>query len=380
MDSYKRLIESIPDNQIEEVKMSDGNIIRCKKIPLSSLEEMDLFLSGIKDGLNFVSGNLNYIASCGSTPLYSAVGDVSTYMRGKNGNILSSSVDSKGKITGQPGFQESELTKEGLKMATTAAKVIPWVAIAITVIEVGTKIVANQKQIKADQMAYYDSLCEINEDNINNLWQVVNDYTLAKSDEAHRSADLVVIKNAFNEANNSFRKLSKESKKNKQIDDHLIYAMKTALDVYSFSYLLKIMYSKVDDFSGYIENAINDIKEKNEIYGIVFEKCYNKYLKIDNRNKEILKQMQFNNGNPSKKDIAKRVAYDIASGGVTELVSLGTKSATKNGTKVEEILKQLNMCKNTENPYIECIENAYAFIEQKNKVLRDDKYLYYQVD
>ena len=380
MDGYKKLFETIPDNQIEEVRMNDGAIIKCKKVPLTSLENMDVFLTGVKDGLNLANNSLSYIASCGGTPLYSAVGDVSTYMRNKEGNILSSSVNSKGKITGQPGFQESGLTKEGLKAAATAAKLIPYVAIAVTIIEISTKIVMHQKEIKANQDAFYDRHCEINEDSINNLWQVINDYTLAKNDEAHRIADLGIIKTSFNEANNSFIKLNKNSKDKKHISDHLVYAMKTALDVYSFAYLLKIMYSKVEDFSGYIENAINDIKEKTEIYEKIFDKCYQQYLTYQKRNKDLSNTVEFKNKDPNTKDIAKRVTFDLATGGVSEIGSLISKGKNKKGTKTDSIIKKLDMCKNSGNPYIDCIENAYAFIECKNKVLRDDKYLYYQVD
>lgn len=380
MNSYERMLTTIPDNQVVDVKMNDGTIVKCKKVPINTVENMDIFLTGIKDGLNIANGALNFIATCGNMKLYSAVGDVSTYMRSGNGNILSASVGADGKITGQPGFQEAEFAKQGLKAATTMAKVIPWVAIAVTVIEIGTKIVMNQKQIKANQIAYYDKMSEINEDSINDLWQILNDYTLSKQDEAHRTADLVIIKQAFNTANNSFRKLAKEAAHSKKIDDHLVCAMKTALDVYSFAYLLNIMYAKVEDCSDYVEKALEDIREKTKIYDETYEKSCEYYLKKCVKEKKFLDVIQFENKNPSKDDVAKRIGFNIASGGVTEGVSAISKLATKNGTKTEQSIKRLDLCKESQTPFADCIENAGELLLLKKPVLRDEKYLYYQVD
>ena len=217
---YEALIKDVPQDEIVTVTMNDGSLIKCKKVPLSTIDNMDNFLTGIKEGLSLANGALGFIATCGATKLYSAVGDASTYMRNQSGNFLSASVGANGKITGQPGFQQVELAQQGVKAATTLAKAIPWITLAVTVIEVGTKIVANQEHIKAEQIAKYDKYCEINEDNINNLWQAMNDYTLFKGDEAHRTANILRINNALDESRNSIRKLTKDATQSKRINEH----------------------------------------------------------------------------------------------------------------------------------------------------------------
>lgn len=378
---YKTILKDVPKNDIEVVAMNDGTEIKCKKIPLTTIGNMDTFLTGIKDGMNLTTGALNFIATCGSTKLYSAVGDASTYMRNSSGNLLSASVGANGKISGQPGFQELELAKDGAKVATSIAKVIPWIAIAITVVEVGTKIIMNQQQIKANQIAFYDKHSEINEDNINNLWQIINDYTLSKQDEAHRTADLVIVKNAFNEANNSLRKLTKEAAKSKKINDHLVYAMKTALDVYSFAYLLNIMYAKVEDCSEYVEKALQDIKEKTDIYNEIYDKCYEQHIKDQEKQNKVLKNTQYNNADKSKKNILIRAGADFLTGGLAELGSLGSKGLCKKiQADNKTIIAKLDSCKQSGNPFADCIENASELLLLKKPVFRDDKYLYYQVN
>ena len=378
---YETILKDVPINEITNVTLNDGNVIKCKKIPLATVGNMDSFLTGIKDGLNLTTGALSFVATCGSAKLYSAVGDATTYMRNSSGNLLSASVGSNGKISGQPGFQELELAKDGAKVATSIAKVIPWIAIAVTVVEVGTKIVMNQQQIKANQIAFYDKHSEINEDNVNNLWQVINDYTLSKQDDAHRTADLVIVKNAFNEANNSLRKLTKEAAKSKKINNHLVYAMKTALDVYSFAYLLNIMYAKVEDCSEYVEKALKDIKEKTDTYNEIYDKCYEQYLKEREKQNKILKNTQYNNADKSKKSILIRAGVDLLTGGLAELGSLGSKGVGKKLQKEnEEAIAKLDSCKQNGNPFADCIENASELLLLKKPVLRDDKYLYYQVD
>jgi len=381
MNEYKKLLSTIPDNQLTEVKMNDGTIIKCKKIPIASIESMSSILTGLKDGLNLTAGALNYIASCGNIKLYSAVGDVSSYMRNSQGNILSASVGSNGKITGQPGFQEVGLTQGGIKAASTIAKAIPWVAIAVTIIEIGTKIVMNQQKIKADQIAFYDKQSEINEDSINDLWQVINDYSLSKQDDAHRTSDLVIVKTAFNKANNSFIKLSKDASKRNKINDHLVYAMKTALDVYSFAYLLKIMYANVEDCSEYVESALNDISEKTKLYDEIYDKCYQQYLESGKKQDKILKNTQYNNADKSTKTILKRVGADLLTGGVAEIGSLSSKGI---GKKIQgnqkDVMVKLDACKQNGNPFVDCIGTAGELLLLKKPLLRDDKYLYYEAD
>lgn len=376
---YEALVKTVPENNVELVTMNNGDVIKCKKIPLATIDNMDMFLSGVKDGLNVATGALGFIATCGGSKLYSAVGDASTYMRNSSGNLLSASVSSSGKIVGQPGFQEVGLAKEGLKAASTAAKVIPWVALAVTVIEVGTKIILNQKEIKAKQIALYDSYREKHEDHLNNLWTVVNEYTTLKADDGNRTANIVRINNAFDDANNSFRKLSKDAENNKKINDHLVYSLKSALELYSFAYLLKIMHAKVEDCGEYIEKAIEDINEKTKIYEEIYDKCYQQYIDSSAKHEKALKATQYQNDD--KKNIHKRVIFDILTGGTAELVSLGSKITGKKVTKDDEnIIKALDSCKNEDNPFLDCIENASELILLKKPVFRDDKYLYYQID
>ena len=378
---YEALIKDVPQDEIVTVTMNDGSLIKCKKVPLSTIDNMDNFLTGIKEGLSLANGALGFIATCGATKLYSAVGDASTYMRNQSGNFLSASVGANGKITGQPGFQQVELAQQGVKAATTLAKAIPWITLAVTVIEVGTKIVANQEHIKAEQIAKYDKYCEINEDNINNLWQAMNDYTLFKGDEAHRTANILRINNALDESRNSLRKLSKDATQSKRINEHLVYAMKTALDVYSFSLLLNIMYAKVDSTTELIEDAIKNINEKTKIYNDVLDKCYAQHIDSKNKHNKVLTNTQYDNASKNKKDIALRATLDLLTGGLTELGSLGSKQIGKKvQNKDETIIASLEECKNYNNPFAECIENAGDLILLKKPVMRDDKYLYYQVE
>ena len=153
---YETILKDVPINEIENVVMNDGSIIKCKKIPLETLNHMDSFLTGMKDATSIAGAGLGFIATCGTTKLFSAVGDPSTYMR-SGGRILSSSVNSSGKITGQPGFIDTGLGKEGMQAASSAAKALPWIGLAIMVVETGVKIVMKQQELKANQIAIYDN-------------------------------------------------------------------------------------------------------------------------------------------------------------------------------------------------------------------------------
>ena len=376
---YELLAKELSKCEIETVKLNDGSLIKCKKVPLATIDSMDNFLIGIKEGLNISNSALGYIATIGSTKLYSAAGDASTYMRNKSGNLLSASIGRNGKISGQPGFQEVELAEKGAKAASKIAKAIPWVAIAVTVIEVGTKIVANQSRIRQEQIAIYEKYSEINEDHINNLWQAMNDYTLFKGDEAHRTANILRINNALDESRNNFRKLLKDASKNKKIDERLIFALKTALDVYSFAHLLNIMYAKVDNIPELIDNALKNIEERTTSYNELLERCYAEHIDQKYRHNKGLEKTQFDNSTKDKKKIAGRVALDVLSLGVTELVSLTSKGIEKKvKTKDKEIITALEECKNANNPFEECIRNADDLLLCNKIVMHDDKYLYYE--
>ena len=377
---YEALVKDISQNEVETVQLNDGSLVKCKKVPLSTINSMDDFLVGVKEGLNIANNSLGFIATIGNTKLYSAVGDASTYMRNKSGNLLSATIGNTGKISGQPGFQEVELAEKGVKAATTIAKAIPWVAIAVTVIEVGTKIVANQSRIKAEQIAIYEKYSEISEDHINNLWQAMNDYTLFKGDEAHRTANILRINNALDESRNVFRKLLKDASKNKKIDEHLVFALRSALDVYSFAHLLNIMYAKVDNIPELIDDALKNIDEKTNSYNKILERCYAEHIDSKYKHNRTFEMTQYDNSDKSKKKIAKRVAIDILTGGLAELGSLGSKGIEKKvKQKDNSIIAALDECKEANNPFVECIRNADELLMCNKIVMRDDKYLYYQV-
>lgn len=377
---YEDLIKTIPQNEIETIKMNDGSLIQCKKVPLATIDSMDNFLVGIKDGLNITNGALNFVATCGKNKLFSAVADPSTYMRNKNGDYLSALLDNKKKIVSQPGFKEVELAEQGVKTATTIAKVIPWIALAVTVIEVGTKIVINQEHIRAEQIDRYKNLREISEDNIYNLWQAMNDYTTYKGDEAFRSANVKVITDSLNSSRNILDRLSKEAQKCEKINEHLVFAMKAALDVFSFSELLKIMYTSIDGVAEIIKESLNEIEKRTHAFNTILDKCYSQQMENREKVNRRLERTQFNNASKSKKHIATRVALDLASGGLTELGSLASKGIGKYiKPKNDRIIESLEEYKKANNPFAECIKNADDVLMLKKLVMRDDKYLYYQI-
>ena len=378
---YDVLLKDVKPNEVVEIRLNDVTLVKCQRIPLSTIKSMDSVIGGMKSVLNITNSSLSFVATYGHQKLFTAVGDPSTYMKKGDGTFLSASLNKDKQIDSQLGFREVELVKDGAKVAMKIGKIIPYVAIAVTVIEVGTKIFLQQKEIKNQQVAHYKKIYEINEDSINNLWQSLEDYTYFNSDEAHRTANIIKINHALDEARNSLGKLYQDGLNSKRIDENLVYAMKKALEVYSFAHLLILMYSKVDDFSNYIENALKNINEKTLEYNEVLEKCYNQYIEDEKKHHETLKNTQFNNASKDKEDIAARVVLDTISGGVTEVISLGSKAISKKVTeKDQEAIKRLNECKNKNNPSLDCIENAEDIILLKKPVFKDDKYLYYQID
>lgn len=379
--NYEAILRDIPTNEIVDVTLDDGSNIKCKKIPLETLDYMDTFLTGMKNATNTASSALGFIATCGTTRLYSAVGDVSTYMK-SHGRILSASIGPNGKITSQPGFVDTGLGKEGMQAASAAAKAIPWIGLAVMVVETGVKIVMKQQELKASQIAIYDKYLKDMEKHANNLWTVVNEYANAMKDEAVRTANYVIISNAFNDANNAFKDLVKDSSKAKRISDHLVYALKGALDLFSFAYLMKIMYinkAKIDTFPDYLDAARKDIESKTQTYNEILEKCYEQAVRNKEKHEKALRGTQYNNAAKDKKSILKRIGLDVVSGGVTELVSLGSKLAGKGVNKDDALLiENLEKCKAEENPYAECIEKVSLLTTQENTLFRDDEFLYYQ--
>ncbi len=377
---YEDLVKTVPQNEIETVKMNDGSLIQCKKIPIATIDSMDSFLTGVKDGLNLANGSLSFIATCGKTQLYSPVGDVSTYMKNKDGNTLSASLNKKHRIESQPGFRKTGLAEQGVKTATNIAKVIPWMALTVTVIEVGIKIVINQERIRAEQNDRYDKLYEKGEEDISNLWQAMEDYTTYKGDEAFRVANINRINLAQDNSRNNYNKLLKDASKSKKINERLVFAMKSALDAYSFSELLKLMYTNVDRITEIAEKSLKNIEEKTIRYKDILEKCYSQHVESRNRLNKGLEMTQFNNASKSKKHIAIRAVLDLASGGITEVGSLASKGIGKIAKpRKDKTIAILEEYKNASNPFVECIKNADDLLMLKKLVMRDDKYLYYQI-
>ena len=374
---YDVLLKEVPQNELVNVKLNDGSLIKCKKIPLSTIDNMDTFLKGVKDGLNIASGSLNFVATLGNTKLFSAVGDPTTYIQNKSGNFLSASRGANGKITGQPGFQAVELSQKGVRAASSMAKVIPWVALAVTVIEVGTSIVLNQNRLRAEQIEKYKKYLKTSKDHINNLWQAMNDYTLFKGDEAHKFANVIRINSALDYSRNKIGDLLEDASSSKKINEHLVFALKTALDVYSFAYLLSIMHTDIESISDAVNDALKNIDEMTASYNEILEKCYAEHLnKRDKQNNSKLKYVQFDNSTKDKKHITKRVVCDFLSAGTTELLSL---KLNKDEQANNEVINALEQIKKADNPFAECIRNADELLLCKKLVMHDDKYLYYEV-
>ena len=378
---YDAIVESLPKNQIVNVEMRDGTILKCRKVPLNTLESVSAISSGLQKTLNSVSSSMNFIATCGKNKLYYAVGDPSTYMKSGQGNVLSSSVGRDGKITGQPGFRQADFSKAGLKVATNTAKIVPVLAVAITIVEVGTKIWLNQHEIKQRQIDYFNKHAEINEDSIHNLWQALNDYPLSRCDEAHRTANLVIIKKALCDGENSFRKLSNQIQPGKPISEQHIYALKTALDVCSLAYLLNVMYTRAENCAEYVDMALKDIDGKTKTFSSACEERQKTLLKNCERHTKRLAQLQFDNDNLNKKSLAKRAGIDVLSGGLAELGSFAVKKMERKLKQQDEMaLARLKECRDNGNPYAKCIMNAQGVLLNKTPLLRDNEYMYYPLD
>ena len=156
--------------------------------------------------------------------------------------------------------------------------------------------------------------------------------------------------------------------------------MKTALDVYSFARLLNIMYAKIDNTAELIEESLKSIEEKTQTYNKILEECYTQHSESQNKHNKALELTQFNNANKDKKHIITRIALDIATAGLTEFGSLSSKRIGKVvKQKDEQIIASLDQCKKANNPFVECIRNADDLLMLKKLVMRDDKYLYYQI-
>ena len=359
---YKNLLEKVPENEIVSIEMDDGTPIKCKKIPFDVINMMEDIFPGIKDAVRFTGANMQSVANLAGKPLFYAVGDVSKYVK-KDGVYLSSTRGANGKFDGQPGFANA-----GIKAGFAAGKFIPYVGIAIAVIEIGFNIVKRQKQIKAEKIEVYKNYQKELKEHINNLLVIADEYTISIADNPTRAANIAVINNAFLFANNTFAHMNDDANANKIIDEQIVYTMKMALNLYSFAKLLKIMFAKVEDIN-YINSSLNDILEKTDTFNMIFDKCYKQYTEKREKRDKNYKATQFKNNSA-------RIALDVATGGLSELVNLGSKTEQKN---LETSINNLNNCKQVDNPYIECIERVSNIVEQKHLVLFDEECLYYQV-
>lgn len=373
---YLDLVKNV---KICKVTMNDGTIIDCARVPLENIAVIDSIIPGVQNSISAISGSLESVAKYGKTPLFTAIGDSTKYMRSNTGAVLSSVKNTSGKIAGQPGFKEiSSLTKEGMKLGKAIGEVIPYVAIAVMAIDVGLKVVMHKEQIRAEEIAEYKKYQKENEHHLNNLWNVVKDYTLSMNNHDWCSANIKTINEAFNYADNSFIDLEKMAKGKKSIKKELVFSMKKALDVYSFAYLLKIMHViEINKYKGYVDNAYQSINEKTKIFNTIYAKCYQEQqIKNKNHNKALsATQLRHKTG----KDIAIRATADVIFAGIPELISLGSKGVGKKVKKSDkEIMECLVQCKESGNPFLECIRNTQMVMERPNLVLRDDKYLYYQ--
>ena len=355
---YKKLLEKVPDSEIVSVEMIDGTTIKCKKIPFSAIEMMNDILPGMKEAVHFIGEGLSSVATYSGKELFYAAGDVSKYVTKSDGTFLSVTRGANGKFDAQPGFVKAGL--EAGKAAAPFAKALPWVGLAIMVVETGTKIVLRQKQIKAEQIAVYENYQDKLDEHVNNLMVAANDYTISISDDFTRGANINIINNAFNYANNIFKKMEKDAESKKYIDEHIVFTMKSALNLYSFAKMLKIMFSKVEDIK-YINDSLDDILEKTAIFDKVFEESYKQHLEKREKNNKLYKATQFKN--ESKQDKTKRIAIGVASGGVSELINYESK---KEQNKLDNTIKELDKCNHIENPYVECIENVSNVVEQKH--------------
>ena len=356
MNNNQLVFNDVGTNKLQKVVLNNSDTIKCKRIPLANIEQLDGLLGGLKDLSNLTN---------------------SSYMKKSDGTYLSATKGKNGKIASQAGFKETGVTQAGVKAATGLAKAIPWIGLAIMVIEAGVNIVQRQRAIIAEENKKYDDIRTRMEDLIYELWEDANN-VLVSVDDAHRFSAIHSFDSAIKEAKKAFRFLENEIAAAKKINERAIYAYKSALDLYSASSILNICFSKVEDktmLATYINQALPFINDKTHFLNESSDKCYNQLLQKYEKNKKFLEDRQLKDV-----DTAPRVALAVISGGLSEVADLGRKAGEKKNQAKEYSLKALQMCKEYQNPYSESLETVGALIEQKNHIFVDKKYLYYQVD
>lgn len=377
MDTKLDFLATADNNEIETVTLNNGLTINCKKMPLSNIEELNNFLGGVKELNHLTTSALEYIARSGNTKLYAPTGDISRYMRKSDGTILSSVTNNKGKLSSQAGFKEIDASVEGVKTASKFAKAIPYIGLAVLVIETGANIIHRHNALIEESNKKYDDIRISVENKIYELWEDANNSFLL-ADEAHRYSAINSFDLAIKDAKKYLRVIEADLSKNKKINDRAVYAYKSALDLLSISKILNISFTKVEDtklLDKYINSALKELSDKNKYLNDIATKCYEQHIeKLETSNKvSNITQLKPLN----KKG---RVAAAILSVGLSEAVVAGSKYIDKQTKDNKElVISNLELVKNYHNPYINSLKTVSLLLEDKGMVLLDDKYLYYQV-
>ena len=381
--NFDALIKKIDDFEVVDAVLNNGETVKYRKIPLSLIDNIENVLDGVKTATFGISVGSEAIARCGTTPLFYAVGDINQYLkRGDSGAYLSSTRGKNGTIIGQPGFKESGIFQEGASVAHAIGTAIPYVAIAIAVIDIGLNIYKNKKQIQEEENRYFcQKNYELYEDK-ERLWRILDERCLI-DDEANRTSNIHDIDGIIDNSKVCFQETLKYSNTKKTITDDILFTLKNSLDLYSFSTLLKVLFIKVSDKSmkEYLNKASKNVNELNKNFGDVATKKYKELVHKDLKNKNVQKATQFDNNKKDLVNILLRGGAAVLSGGVTELISVSSKcggnivnkNMKKEIDKVEEYVGY-------KNEYLNCIKSISKELEFNEKgVLTDSKNLYYRI-
>ena len=363
----------MPEDDKAPVKVSFGNgeLGEYKRIKKTDLLAMDAIIPGVKDIVNIGTQNLETIAKLGNTPLFCAAGDISKYMRKSDGTYLSSTKGVNGKINGQPGFVCCGYTREGAVLAANIGKVIPYVQIAVMVIEIGYSLFKNHKQLENEEKKLYANYWnELNTD-YRMLQEAMDDYYYL-NDAATKAAYMDKAVAAFAHAQKKFDDIKRaigdlKSDKVKMKEDRL-KVMQSALVVFSYSCVIKILYSGTE-CSEYIKKAHDEIDFMTKEYNSYVERC-----------REITSEHN------EKKEKSTKIAAMIGLGllGGTVGAAIGgyfagkglAKRTNDKGQRQEEAILELQL---TGNPYKDCVSNLYLSLGSDKPILLDDECVYYPV-
>lgn len=369
--TLNEILTAIPekDKELVEITFDDGGIKEYKKISKDSLLKMDTIIPGMKDILNIGTQNLETIAKLGKTRLFVALGDVSKYVRKDDGAFLSSTRGSNGHFDGQPGFMECGYAKEGVALASKIAKAIPYVQIAVMVLEIGYSLLKNRKRlINEEKKTYAKYLDELDTD-YRMLQQAIDDYYFL-TDAASKAGYMDKAIEIFVRAKKRFDVMKEtigdlNSKKAKISEDQLT-VMQASLIVYSFSCVVKILYSgtKCPD---YVKDSQERIDELTKEYNSYAAKC----LEITSR---------ANAKKEKNAKIATTVGLGLLGGTIGAFVGghfAGEGVAKKVETKSQKQNQRIREMQLVKNEYAECVSKLYLSLESKNPILLDNEYVYY---